>query len=87
MTKEAEAARVPRVTVFTTPTCTYCNMLKAYLRQNKVRFREVDLTRDPAAARDLVRRTGQMGVPVTEINRKLIVGFDRPKINELLGIK
>ena len=76
----------PRVIVFSTPTCTYCNMAKQYFRQNKVRFRDVDVTRDPAAARDLVRRSGQMGVPVIDIGGKIIVGFDKPKINQLLGI-
>jgi len=76
----------PRVIVFSTPTCTYCNMAKQYFRQNKIRFRDVDVSRDPAAARDLVRRSGQMGVPVIDIGGKIIVGFDKPKINQLLGL-
>jgi len=76
-----------RVIVFSTPTCSYCNMAKQYFRRNKVRFKDVDVSRDEAAARDLVRRTGQMGVPVIDINGKLIVGFDKPQINRLLDIK
>ncbi len=76
-----------RVIVFSTPTCTYCNMLKQYFRQKGVRFRDVDISRDQAAARDLVRRTGQMGVPVVDIGGRLIVGFDKPKINQLLNIR
>jgi len=75
-----------RVIVFSTPTCSYCNMAKQYFRRNKIRFKDVDVSRDPAAARDLVRRTGQMGVPVIDINGKLIVGFDKPQINRLLDI-
>jgi glutaredoxin len=62
-------------------------MAKQYFRSKNVRFRDVDVSQDAAAARDLVRRTGQMGVPVIDIGGKLIVGFDRPKINQLLGLK
>lgn len=75
-----------RVIVFTTPTCPWCNRAKAYLRQQKIPFREVDVSRDAAAARDLVRRTGQMGVPVIEINGRPIVGFDRAQVDRLLGL-
>ena len=78
--------RPARVIVFTTPSCPWCQRAKAYLRQQKVTFREVDVARDQAAARDLVRRTGQMGVPVIEINGRPIVGFDRPQIDRLLGL-
>jgi glutaredoxin 3 len=87
---EAEKTRKKkknRVIVFSTPTCSYCNMAKQYFRRNKIRFKDVDVSRDEAAARDLVRRTGQMGVPVIDINGKLIVGFDKPQINRLLDIK
>ena len=76
----------PRVIVFSTPTCTYCNMAKKYFRQNKIWFRDVDVSRDQTAARDMVRRSGQMGVPVIDIGGKIIVGFDKPKINQLLGL-
>lgn len=76
-----------RVIVFSTPTCPYCNMVKSYLRQNKIRFTDVDVSRDASAARDLVRRSGQMGVPVVDIGGRLVIGFDRPKINQFLGLK
>jgi glutaredoxin-like YruB-family protein len=79
--------RQPRVIVFSTPTCTYCNAVKKYFRQQKINFRDVDVSRDKAAARDMTRRSGQMGVPVVDIGGKIIVGFDRPKIDRLLGIK
>ncbi len=77
----------PRVIIFTTPTCTYCNAAKRYFREKGVRFKEVDVTRDAAAARDMVRRSGQQGVPVIDIGGKIVIGFDRPKINQYLGIK
>lgn len=76
----------PRVLVFSTPTCSYCNLAKQYFRRNKVRFRDVDISKDQAAARDVKRRSGQMGVPVIDIGGKIIVGFDKPKINKLLGL-
>lgn len=76
----------PRVIIFTTPTCSYCNLAKQYFRRNNVRFRDVDISKDAAAARDVVRRSGQMGVPVIDIGGKIIVGFDKPKINQLLGL-
>ncbi len=75
-----------RVLVFTTPSCPWCVRAKQYLRQRNVRFREVDVSRDVAAARDLVRRTGRMGVPVVEIDGRPIVGFDKPQIDRLLGL-
>lgn len=76
----------PRVRVFTTPTCTWCARVKKYLRQRDVRFREVDVSRDASAARDLARRTGQLTVPVVEIDGRTVVGFDKRKIDELLGL-
>lgn len=84
--KAKRTGKKKRVIVFTTPTCTYCNAVKKYLRQKKVRFREVDVSRDQTAARDMLRRSGQMGVPVIDINGRIIVGFDRPKINKYLGL-
>ena len=83
----ATEGRRHRVLVFTTPTCPWCTRAKSYLRSRGVKFREVDVARDPAAARDLVRRTGQMGVPVVEIDGRPIVGFDQAKTDQLLGLK
>jgi len=81
-----EKRRQRRVIIFTTPTCSFCRAVKQYFRQKGVRFKEVDLTRDPAAARDVVRRTKQQGVPVIYIGSKYVIGFDRPKINRLLDL-
>ncbi len=77
----------PRVIVFTTPTCSFCNMTKKYFREKGIKFKEVDVSRDAAAARDMVRRSGQMGVPVVDIGGKIVIGFDRPKIDKYLGLK
>jgi len=77
----------PRVILFTTPTCSFCSMTKKYFREKGIKFKEVDVSRDQAAARDMVRRSGQMGVPVVDIGGKIVVGFDRPKIDKYLGLK
>jgi glutaredoxin-like YruB-family protein len=79
--------RQPRVIVFSTPTCSYCNAVKKYFRQQKIKFRDVDISRDKVEARDMTRRSGQMGVPVLDIGGKIVVGFDRPRIDRLLGLK
>ena len=86
MKREGAKRKQPRVIIFSTPTCGFCRAVKQYLRQKGVRFKEIDLTRDQAAARDVVRRTRQQGVPVIYIGSKYVIGFDRPKINKLLGI-
>ena len=77
----------PKVVIFTTPSCSFCNSAKRYFREKNVRFTEIDVTRDARAAEDMKRRTGQMGVPVILINNRPVVGFDVPKINMLLNIK
>ena len=85
MTNEQKTKKRKRVILFTTPTCGYCTTAKQYFRKNGVRFREVDVSKDPAAARDMQRRSGQMGVPVIDINGRIVVGFDRPQIERLLN--
>jgi glutaredoxin 3 len=77
----------PKVIVFSTPTCSFCVQAKRYFKENNIRFTDVDVSKDQSAARDMMRRTGQMGVPVILINNKAIVGFDRNKINQMLNIK
>jgi len=76
-----------KVTVYSTPTCTWCNTLKTWLKKNHISFTDVDLSRDQKAAEDLVRRSGQQGVPQTDINGQIIVGFDQPKLKQLLGVQ
>ena len=76
----------PKVVVFTSPSCTWCRTIKQYFQSHKIRFREVDVSRDMAAARDLVRRTGQQGVPVTLINNRPVIGFDKAQLDRLLGL-
>ena len=82
-----ESQKAAKVLLFTTPTCSYCTLAKRYFKENKIRFREVDVSKNEAAAKDIQRKTGQTGVPVIFINNRPIVGFDKAKINKMLGLK
>ncbi len=75
-----------RVTIYTSPTCSWCNTTKSYLRKNNINFKEIDVSKNQKAAEELVRRSGQQGVPQTDINGQIVVGFDQKKIDRLLGI-
>jgi glutaredoxin len=61
-------------------------MAKQYFRQKGIKFKDVDVSRDPAAARDMVRRSGQQGVPVIDIGGRIVIGFDRVKIDKHLSL-
>lgn len=74
------------VIVYTTPTCPWCQVVKRYLSSRAIAYTEVDVAADPAAAMDMIRKSGQQGVPVVEINGEIVVGFDRARIDALLGL-
>ena len=76
-----------RVTVYSTPSCSWCTTLKTHLKKNGIRYSEIDVSRDQNAAREMQGRSGQMGVPQTDIGGEMIVGFDKSKIDRLLGIE
>jgi len=75
------------VTVYTTPTCGFCRAAKRYLQEKRVRFHEIDVSLDTAAADQIARRTGRRAVPVIDVNGRLIVGFDKRRLNAALGIR
>jgi glutaredoxin-like YruB-family protein len=77
----------PKVIIFTTPTCSWCKRAMKYFREHNIKFKQVDVSRDPVAARDMQKMSGQMGVPVIKIGKEVIVGFDKPKIDKLLNIR
>ena len=72
------------ITIYTTPSCSYCTIAKKYFRENRVPFTEYDVSRDRRRADEMVRKSGQMGVPVIDINGKIIVGFNKPEIERSL---
>jgi glutaredoxin-like YruB-family protein len=75
------------VTVYTTPTCPWCTTVKNFLRKNGIRYTEVDVVSDQNAAKAMVSKSGQQGVPQTEINGEMVIGFDQAKLNRLLELK
>lgn len=86
--KAAASARPAghNVTVFSTPTCPWCSRLKSYLRERHIAFKDIDVSRDSKAAQDMVRKSGEMGVPQAWIDGQTVVGFDRKRIDTLLGL-
>lgn len=74
------------VKVYSTPTCPYCKLVKGFLAENNIQFEEIDVAKNQSAAQEMVARSGQMGVPVLDIDGQMVVGFDRAKIKKLLRI-
>ncbi|MFH0907119.1 MAG: glutaredoxin domain-containing protein [bacterium] len=75
------------IRVFSTPTCPYCVTLKSFLDDNGFSYEDINVVEDEKAQEEMIKKSGQMGVPVVEINKEIIVGFDREKISRLLNIK
>jgi len=78
---------MPRVRIFSTPACPYCVTLKQYLKEHNIDFEDIDVSQDKEAMDEMVEKSGQMAVPVVEIDDQIIVGFDKEKISQLLKIK
>ncbi|HRX31377.1 MAG TPA: glutaredoxin domain-containing protein [Tenuifilaceae bacterium] len=85
--KASSSNQQKSVTVYSTPTCSWCNALKSFLRKNGVAFSDIDVSRNQDAARQMVSATGQQGVPQTNIGGEWVVGFDQAKIKRLLNIQ
>lgn len=75
------------VKVYSTPTCPYCKMAKDFLKENNVKFEDIDVSKDQDAAQDMIEKSGQMGVPVLDINGTIIVGFEKAEIKKALKLK
>ena len=78
---------MPKVKIFTTISCPYCLTLKEFLKERNIEFEEIDVGENPKAAREMIEKSGQMGVPVIEIDGEIVVGFDKEKISKLLKLK
>jgi len=74
------------VKVFSTPSCPYCHKLKDFLKENNIPFTDYDVSRNRDAAMEMIRRSGQRGVPVADIDGNIVVGFNQPLIEQLLKI-
>ena len=76
-----------KIKVFSTPVCPYCYTLKEFLKQRNVEFEDIDVSQNEEEQKRMVEKTGQMSVPVVEIDEEMIIGFDRAKICKLLNIE
>ena len=74
------------VTIYSTPSCHFCHMAKEYFKENNIAYTEHDVAGDVEKRKEMVEKSGQMGVPVIQIGDELVVGFNKPKIVELLGL-
>jgi len=72
------------IKIYSTPTCPYCTMAKKYLDSKNVPYEYIDVSTDRAAANEMVRKSGQRGVPVLDINGNIVIGFDKDKIDSLI---
>ena len=77
---------MPNVTIYSTPSCHFCRMAKDFFKANNVAYTEHDVAGNPEKRKEMVEKSGQMGVPVILIDDEMIIGFDKPKISSLLGI-
>ena len=75
-----------KIKVYSTPTCPYCVEAKNYFKDKKVPFEDIDVSQDHDAAEEMVKISGQMGVPVILIDEKVIIGFEKPTIEKLLSM-
>jgi glutaredoxin-like YruB-family protein len=75
-----------KVKIYSTPTCIYCQTLKRYLEDRHIEFEDIDVSQDEKSANEMVEKSGQMGVPVVDIDGQIVVGFDREKIEKLLKL-
>ena len=76
-----------KVTIYTTPTCVYCKMAKAFFKEKNVAYDEKNVAEDDTAREEMVQKSGQLGVPVIDIDGKIAIGFDKKRISEFLEIK
>lgn len=76
----------PKIRIFSTPSCAYCNTLKDYLKNHNFSFEYIDVSGDGRALNEMVEKSGQMAVPVIDIDGEFIAGFDKKRIDELLKI-
>ncbi|MEA3493901.1 MAG: glutaredoxin domain-containing protein [Candidatus Margulisiibacteriota bacterium] len=74
------------IRVYSTPTCPYCKMARQFLGENSIVFEDVDVSSNQTAAQEMVNKSRQMGVPVIDIDDQIVVGFDKGKIRQLIGI-
>lgn len=77
----------PYIRVFSTPSCPYCYAVKAFLDEHNFAYEDINVAENEQAREEMIQKTGQMGVPVVEIDGQIIIGFDKERISQILNIK
>ncbi len=81
------AIKKSKIIVYSTQTCPYCHAAKDFLKENKIDFQDIDVSKDQSKAQEMIEKSGQMGVPVIDINGTIIVGYDKEAIKKALKLK
>ena len=76
----------PKVKIYSTPTCPYCKLAKEFMTEKGVEYENVDVSTDQEGAQEMIKKSGQMGVPVIDVDGKIVVGFDKEQLGKLLGV-
>ncbi len=74
------------ITIYSTPSCHFCHMAKDFFKENNIAYTDHDVASDQEKRKEMMERSGQMGVPVIFIDDQMVIGFNKPKIKELLGV-
>lgn len=77
---------MPEVKIYSTTACPYCKLAKQFFDENKISYIDIDVSLNQMAAQEMIQKSGQLGVPVIEINGQIVIGFDKAKIKQLLGL-
>ncbi len=80
-------AKEHKITIYSTPSCSYCVQLKNYLKEQGFKYTDIDVSKDHKKADEMIEKSGQMGVPVINIDGQIIIGFNKEKIKKILYIK
>ncbi len=78
---------MPSVKIYTTPSCVFCKMTKEFFAAHNIAYEEFNVAADAQAREEMISKSGQFGVPVTDVSGQLVIGFDQARLTELLGVK
>ena len=84
---QANNSKKKNVAIYTTPSCVYCRMTKEFFKKNRIEYKELNVATDLKAREEMIHLSGQLGVPVIAIGNDIVIGFDQPKLTELLELK
>ena len=78
---------MPKVKIYSTPSCPWCKMTKEFFKEHNVEYEDIDVSGNPEAAKEMTEKSGQMGVPVIDIDGEIIIGFNKVVIEDILKKK